>query len=244
MKFRWLIFVVLVVVLAACEDDETNTEQVAVESDETKEPEVVEDTLGVPEVIAYSALELEGRDIYIREGCYNCHVQMARPFENQVQRYGEYSKHDEFVYDHPFQWGSKREGPGGRQVAPDTITPLQKEDVPYWLFMKLMEPRLTDTTSIMPAYPWLMDDMVNESLTKGKIEAMQVLGVPYSSKYPENCVRDMRAQARGIALQILEKDTGDYIHVDEAQLIRSEAVALVAYMTALRDAFPTEISVE
>jgi len=120
----------------------------------------------------YTALQLEGRDIYIREGCYLCHSQMIRPFRAETERYGHYSVAGEFVYDHPFQWGSKRTGPdlariGGRY----------SDD---WHRIHLQNPRLVVPESNMPGFPWLAHNMINDKETPKKLEAMRVLGVPYS----------------------------------------------------------------
>jgi len=120
----------------------------------------------------YTALQLEGRDIYIREGCYLCHSQMIRPFRAETERYGHYSVAGEFVYDHPFQWGSKRTGPdlariGGRY----------SDD---WHRIHLQNPRLVVPESNMPGFPWLAHNMINDKETPKKLEAMRELGVPYS----------------------------------------------------------------
>jgi cytochrome c oxidase cbb3-type subunit 2 len=120
----------------------------------------------------YTALQLEGRDIYIREGCYLCHSQMIRPFRAETERYGHYSVAGEFVYDHPFQWGSKRTGPdlarvGGRYSD-------------EWHRVHLINPRDVVPESVMPAYPWMADAVLDGKLTPKKLEAMRTLGVPYS----------------------------------------------------------------
>ncbi len=120
----------------------------------------------------YTALQLEGRDIYIREGCYLCHSQMIRPFRAETERYGHYSVAGEFVYDHPFQWGSKRTGPdlarvGGRYSD-------------EWHRVHLNNPRDVVPESIMPAFPWLNEQTIDASLTPSKLKAMRTLGVPYS----------------------------------------------------------------
>ncbi|MDH5185416.1 MAG: cytochrome-c oxidase, cbb3-type subunit II [Gammaproteobacteria bacterium] len=120
----------------------------------------------------YTALQLEGRDIYIREGCYVCHSQMIRPFRAETERYGHYSVAGEFVYDHPFQWGSKRTGPdlarvGGRYSD-------------EWHRVHLINARDVVPESNMPGFPWLATDLVDETGTAAKMSAMQTLGVPYS----------------------------------------------------------------
>lgn len=120
----------------------------------------------------YTALQLEGRDIYIREGCYVCHSQMIRPFRAETERYGHYSVAGEFVYDHPFQWGSKRTGPDLARVGG-----RYSDD---WHFAHLINPRSVVPESNMPAFPWLQKNILDGSQTKAKLEAMRTLGVPYS----------------------------------------------------------------
>lgn len=120
----------------------------------------------------YTALQLEGRDVYIREGCYTCHSQMVRPFRAETERYGHYSVAGEFVYDHPFQWGSKRTGPdlarvGGRYSD-------------EWHRVHLINPRDVVPESNMPGFPWLMENVVDHTMTPKKMQAMQTLGVPYT----------------------------------------------------------------
>jgi len=125
-----------------------------------------------PGVQPYTATQLEGRDIYIREGCYNCHSQMIRPFRAETERYGPYSLAGEAVYDHPFQFGSKRTGPdlariGGRYTD-------------EWHRVHLLNPRDVVPESNMPAYPWLAKNLVDASATPGKMEGLRMIGVPYS----------------------------------------------------------------
>lgn len=120
----------------------------------------------------YTALELEGRDVYIREGCYNCHSQMVRPLRSETERYGHYSLAGESVYDHPFQFGSKRTGPdlarvGGRYTA-------------EWQRIHLLNPRDVVPESNMPGFPWLERQTVDASLTPRKMRALRLVGVPYS----------------------------------------------------------------
>ncbi|HHQ43088.1 MAG TPA: cytochrome-c oxidase, cbb3-type subunit II [Chromatiales bacterium] len=122
----------------------------------------------------YSALELEGRDIYIREGCYVCHSQMIRPFRAETERYGHYSVAGEFVYDHPFQWGSKRTGPdlarvGGRYSD-------------EWHRVHLINPRDVVPESNMPAFPWLAERVLDGKLTARKMRVLRSLGVPYTDE--------------------------------------------------------------
>lgn len=120
----------------------------------------------------YAALELEGRDIYIREGCNTCHSQMIRPFRAETERYGHYSVAGESVYDHPFLWGSKRTGPDLARVG--------KRYSDDWHIAHLMNPRDVVPESIMPGYPWLETGHINSSLTPMKMEALRKVGVPYT----------------------------------------------------------------
>lgn len=125
-------------------------------------------------MVPYNATQLEGRDIYIREGCYNCHSQMVRPFRAETERYGHYSVAGETVWDHPFQFGSKRTGPdlarvGGRYSD-------------EWQRVHLINPRDLVPESNMPSYPWLADSMIDASKTADKMSGLQMLGVPYSDE--------------------------------------------------------------
>ncbi len=119
----------------------------------------------------YAPLELVGRDIYIREGCYNCHSQMVRPFRAEVERYGHYSVAGEFVYDHPFQWGSKRTGPDLHRVGG-----RYSDD---WHRLHLMNPRSVVPESNMPAYPWLAKAAADAGDIEVKMRALRTVGVPY-----------------------------------------------------------------
>jgi cytochrome c oxidase cbb3-type subunit 2 len=120
----------------------------------------------------YTALQLAGRDIYIREGCYNCHSQMIRPFRAETLRYGPFSKAGEFVYDHPFQWGSKRTGPDLHRVGGKYSD--------EWQRLHLINPRDLVPESNMPAYPWLENAALNPAEMAPKMKALRMLGVPYS----------------------------------------------------------------
>jgi cytochrome c oxidase cbb3-type subunit 2 len=122
----------------------------------------------------YSALQLEGRDIYVREGCYVCHSQMIRPFRAETERYGHYSVAGEFVYDHPFQWGSKRTGPDLARVGG-----RYSDD---WHRVHMINPRDVVPESIMPGFPWLAENTLDGALTPKKMEVMRTLGVPYSDE--------------------------------------------------------------
>jgi len=120
----------------------------------------------------YAPLELTGRDIYVREGCYNCHSQMVRPFRAEVERYGPYSVAGEFVYDRPFQWGSKRTGPDLHRVGG-----RYSDD---WHRLHLTNPRDLVPESNMPAYPWLAKTRANAEDIEAKLRALRRLGVPYT----------------------------------------------------------------
>jgi cytochrome c oxidase cbb3-type subunit II len=122
----------------------------------------------------YTALQLAGRDIYVREGCYNCHSQMIRPFVAETLRYGHYSTAGEFVYDRPFQWGSKRTGPDLHRVGGKYSD--------EWHRLHLVNPRDLVPESNMPAYPWLVDAAVDPADMAPKLRALQRLGVPYSNE--------------------------------------------------------------
>lgn len=133
----------------------------------------------------YTALQLAGRDIYIREGCYNCHSQMIRPFRAETERYGHYSVAGESVYDHPFQWGSKRTGPdlarvGGRYSD-------------EWHRVHLTNPRDVVPESNMPAFPWLAKNLVDADVMPKKMKALRMVGVPYSDKD----IAEAKAQVEG-----------------------------------------------
>jgi cytochrome c oxidase cbb3-type subunit 2 len=122
----------------------------------------------------YTALALEGRDIYLREGCYNCHSQMIRPFRAETERYGHYSVAGEYVYDHPFQWGSKRTGPDLHRVGG-----RYSDD---WHRRHLFEPRDVVPESNMPGYPWLEKTALDPSLIEKKMRSLRLVGVPYTDQ--------------------------------------------------------------
>ena len=171
----------------------------------------------ISSVKPYTPLELEGRDIYVREGCYTCHSQMIRPFRSETARYGEYSKAGEFVYDHPFQWGSKRTGPD-----------LAREGGKYpdsWHYNHMLEPNSMSPGSIMPTYSWLLDDDMDMAGIKGKIKAMQTLGVPYPAGYEDIAEADMMKQAEQVAASLKK----DGIETEPTK----EIVAMIAYLQRL-----------
>ncbi len=165
----------------------------------------------------YTSLELEGRDIYIREGCVGCHSQLVRPFRSETERYGEFSKSGEFVYDHPFLWGSKRTGPD-----------LHREGGKYpdsWHYHHMREPQSMSPGSIMPAYGWLYEQSLNTSQTKEKLAAMKKLGVPYDDTQIKYAVSDLNKQAKEIQARLAEEKIK--VGADK------EIIALIAYLQRL-----------
>jgi cytochrome c oxidase cbb3-type subunit I/II len=168
----------------------------------------------ISSVKPYTPLELQGRDVYIAEGCYNCHSQMIRPFRYEVARYGEYSKAGEFVYDHPFQWGSKRTGPDLARIGgkyPDS-----------WHFNHMLEPTSMAPGSIMPTYPWLFEKSIDLASTKSKIHAMRKLGVPYPDNYESIADNDLKIQADAITANLKKEK----IEIKSDKQI----IALIAYL--------------
>ena len=184
----------------------------------------------IKSVKPYTPLELYGRDIYIREGCYNCHSQLVRPLRFETARYGDYSKSGEFVYDHPFQWGSKRTGPdlareGGLRSN-------------FWHYQHMIRPKEVSPGSIMPAYPWMKENDLDVSLIERKIRAMQTLGVPYAEGYDKLALKDLEAQAELIAADIVNNLPKEVLAgMDKQQEIdnlkKKEIVALIAYLQRL-----------
>ena len=173
----------------------------------------------IASVKPYTPLELAGRDIYIREGCFNCHSQMVRPFRYETERFGEYSKPGEFVYDHPFLWGSRRIGPD-----------LAREGGKYpdlWHVRHMQDPRSITARSIMPAYPQLLTDDLNFGTIQQRVDAMAMLGVPYGDAVKQGVAQQMaEAQAKSIAAGIAQEG-------GPAGLERKEIVALTAYLQRL-----------
>jgi cytochrome c oxidase cbb3-type subunit I/II len=170
----------------------------------------------------YTPLELQGRDLYVREGCLGCHSQMIRPMRFETERYGEYSKSGEFVYDHPFLWGSKRTGP---DLAREGVGKLKKSD--SWHYNHMYNPRNVYDQSIMPAYPWLITDDLDISSTPSKIKVLRQLGVPYEEGYEEIANDDLMKQAKKIAENL--KAEG----IQQEGLENKEIVALIAYLQRL-----------
>jgi cytochrome c oxidase cbb3-type subunit I/II len=171
----------------------------------------------IASVKPYTPLELEGRDIYIREGCYTCHSQMIRPFRAETERYGEYSKAGEFVYDHPFQFGSRRIGPDLQRVGgkyPD-----------IWHYRHMEDPRSTSPGSIMPGFAWLLANRLDTRDTPAKLRAMRTLGVPYTQQDIAGAPGGLKEQAAKIAKSLA--DGGVQGAEDK------EIVALIAYLQRL-----------
>ena len=171
----------------------------------------------ISSVKPYSPLELQGRDLYIREGCNNCHSQMIRPFRSETERYGEYSKAGEFVYDHPFLWGSKRTGPD-----------LHREGKKYpnvWHFLHMDNPRQISPGSLMPAYPWLLENDLDISTTESKINALRSIGVPYPEGYEKTAVDDLMKQAQVIAEDLMKNGA--------PTTPEKEIIAMIAYLQRL-----------
>ena len=190
----------------------------------------------ISSVKPYSPLELQGRDIYIREGCVGCHSQMVRPFRSEVERYGEYSKAGEYVYDHPFLWGSKRTGPDLMRVGGKYSD--------NWHLNHFYDPQSTSSGSIMPSYKWLLRRELDKDLTETKMEAMVTLGVPYTPEDIANAQESMTAQ--GIKIEKNLYSDPDFAKTYEAdkkyaeengedfiEMRNREVVALIAYIQRL-----------
>ncbi|HEY6174625.1 MAG TPA: cytochrome-c oxidase, cbb3-type subunit II, partial [Kofleriaceae bacterium] len=178
----------------------------------------------IKSVKPYTPLELYGRDIYIREGCYNCHSQMIRPFIDETVRYGqngkpaEYSRPGEFVYDHPFQWGSKRTGP-------DLAREGGKRDE-LWHLRHLENPRSTSIGSVMPSYPHLLTDDIPWDVIPSRVDAMAMLGVPYDAQ----ALGHADALAREQAVQVSNALVGNG---GPKGLETKDVIALIAYIQRL-----------
>ncbi|OBX25614.1 cytochrome c oxidase cbb3-type subunit I/II [Gelidibacter algens] len=187
----------------------------------------------ISSVKPYTPLELEGRDLYIREGCVGCHSQMVRPFRDEVERYGEFSKAGEFVYDHPFLWGSKRTGPDLHRVGGKYSD--------NWHFNHMYDPQSTSSGSIMPAYKWLIKSELDKSNTETKMRAMVTLGVPYTDEEIANAQQHMAAQGEKIEENLYSDP--DFVESYEAdknssgadfvEMRNREIVAIIAYLQRL-----------
>jgi len=173
----------------------------------------------------YTPLEVEGRDIYIREGCYVCHSQMIRPFRSEVARYGEYSKSGESVYDFPFQFGSKRTGPDlAREGVNDGVANSYRKPN-SWHYNHMVDPQKMNAASIMPAYPWLAKDDLNVSLLESKISTLRKVGVPYPEGFEKEALAKLHTQAAEIGDDL--RSNGIDVQNDK------EIIALIAYLQRL-----------
>ena len=172
----------------------------------------------IESVKPFTPLELAGRDLYIREGCNNCHSQMVRPFRDEVIRYGEYSKAGETVYEHPFLWGSKRSGPDLARVG---------GKYPHlWHVRHMDDPRSISPRSLMPKYSWLLRRELRIDSLPRKVAAMKTLGDPYSDADVSGALADAREQAASIARDVAAQGGPD-------GLADREIVALIAYLQRL-----------
>jgi len=188
----------------------------------------------ISSVKPYTPLELQGRDLYIREGCVGCHSQMVRPFRSEVERYGDYSKAGEFVYDHPFLWGSKRTGPDlAREGVKGKPFNGGRDDV--WHFNHMYDPQGLNEKSIMPRYQWLIKNELDNSTIQDKMRTMVTLGVPYTEADINNALKHMDEQASKIEANLLanpdiKKSFGGNT---TSKLKDREIVALIAYLQRL-----------
>jgi cytochrome c oxidase cbb3-type subunit I/II len=178
----------------------------------------VEDRLQV----VYTPLELAGRDIYVREGCYNCHSQMIRTLVPDVMRYGEYSRLGESIYDHPFQWGSKRTGPDLARVGGKYPN--------VWHFRHMENPRSITPGSNMPNYPWLLSNDLDASVLPAKIKVQRMLGVPFAPLTAQQIFDSVETQQKAIAKDL--RAAGAYVAPEK------EIVALIAYLQTLGHSQP------
>ncbi len=203
----------------------------------------------ISSVHPYTPLELEGRDLYIREGCVGCHSQMIRPFRSEVERYGEYSKAGEFVYDHPFLWGSKRTGPDLLRVGGKYSD--------SWHLNHFYDPQSTSSGSIMPSYKWLINNKLNKDHTQTKMEVMVSLGVPYTEEDIERAQEWMLEQGISIEENLYnDPEFAKNYEVDKAyakennleftEMRDREVVAIIAYLqrlgTDIKITTPEELS--
>jgi cytochrome c oxidase cbb3-type subunit I/II len=175
-----------------------------------------------PQLKPYTGLQLHGRDIYVREGCYLCHSQMVRPIISETIRYGEYSREQESMYDRPFQWGSKRIGPDLARIGgkyPD-----------LWHYRHMIDPREVSPGSIMPSYPWMYRDKTEFGIIQKKLKVMKALGVPYSDSEIDQAESMARAEAQSIAGGLIAEGA-------PARIEEKEIVALIAYLQRLGQDF-------
>jgi len=176
----------------------------------------------------YTPLELAGRDLYIKEGCYNCHSQMIRPFVAEVKRYGDYSRLGESVYDHPYQWGSRRTGPD--------LARLGGKYPNIWHYKHMEDPRSTSVDSNMPNYPWMLENETDYDSLPSKIAVQKTLGVPFPDATPDEIVAQAKAQAETIAADLRQNQV--QVSADK------EIIAMIAYLQQLgkSDDFPAQLA--
>jgi len=179
----------------------------------------------ISQVKPFTPLELEGRDIYIREGCVGCHSQMVRPLRFETERYGEYSKAGEFVYDHPFLWGSKRTGPDLAREGG-----LRSDS---WHYTHMIMPKEISPGSIMPAYPWLADDELYTGSLEKKIKVLRSIGVPYPEGFEFDALADLQKQANGIAENVINDISKKQSTIQVSDIAGKEIIALIAYLQRL-----------
>lgn len=175
----------------------------------------------------YSPLELKGRDIYVREGCYNCHSQMIRPMRDEVERYGHYSLAAESMYDHPFQWGSKRTGPDLARVGGRYSN--------GWHLNHLIDPQSVVPESIMPSYKFLLKTRLKPQKIGAVMRVHRLVGVPYTDEQLASAAQDMRVQVRsdGDWEEMVERYPGAVIGNFDGQDDLTEMDALIAYLQVL-----------
>jgi cytochrome c oxidase cbb3-type subunit I/II len=177
----------------------------------------------IASVKPYTPLELAGRDIYVSEGCYNCHSQMIRPMVAETKRYGEYSKPGEFIYDRPFQWGSRR-------IGPDLAREGGNKQTSLWHWQHLENPSILVEGSVMPSYIHLLETSIDFNKIQDRVDAAHMLGAPYDRELTE-APEMARAQAERIAADIVSQ--GGTVNRGDVMTLDSQAVALIAYLQRL-----------
>ena len=187
-------------------------------------PSVLAETIKPTEALVkpYTALELEGRDLYIREGCNNCHSQMIRPFINETLRYGKASEAGDYVNDHPFLWGSKRTGPDLLRIGGKYNN--------AWHFNHMKNPTDTSVGSIMPKYDWMFVNKLDFNLTSSKMKALRLVGVPYTDEEIDNSMVAVKLQADAIVADLKKTETKPNEYQVEWN---NEIIAMIAYLQIL-----------
>jgi cytochrome c oxidase cbb3-type subunit I/II len=182
----------------------------------------------IASVAPYTPLEVLGRDIYIREGCVGCHSQMVRPFRSETERYGEYSKAGEYVYEHPFLWGSKRTGPDLHRIG---------GKYPHaWHYRHMEDPSSTSPGSVMPAYPWLLTQKLDTNSLPARLKALRRVGVPYEEGFEEYAQQALERQAQ----EIVERLKTGMIESEPDR----EIIALIAYLQRLGTDIKSQVTPE